>query len=178
MKKLKKRYIVLAVLVIVILGAMFSSGEEEQSPVKQDEPVVQEDVKTYGIGDEIKADDLVLKVTGVETSKSIGNDFSSVEAQNSFLIVSVEVRNEGNEAADISSSFFTLSASGKTYESTSDAILYQDDPIVYEEINPDASLKGTVVFDVKETLAKEKDLKLVFETAYFGGETIEIQLAQ
>ena len=65
----------------------------------------------------------------------------------------------------------------KTYNADSDGAMYLgEDSIIFDEINPDASLTGKVVFDITQETIDAKDLVLQVQTEAFGSETENISL--
>lgn len=193
MSKFKKIGLAVAGAVVLFGGCSILMGEEEvdkptapkteevsqETPAKTEEVVVEEEAKPSitSIGEELKVGDVVFKVTGVTTSNKIGNDFLAVNSQGTFLVVDVEVRNEGAEALTVDSSFFTLSANGKTYESDSEAGIYANESADFflTGINPDLTLAGKVVFDVSDAVLEAEQVINV-QTGFWGTETGEIKI--
>ena len=106
MKKLKKWQIVLIVILALgVIGALAGRGDEEK---KNGEPAAEktdnkkkEDKKkepkekTYGIKDTLKVGDVEYTVNGIETTDTIGDEYLNQKAQETYLIVSVTVKNNG-----------------------------------------------------------------------------------
>ena len=166
MKKLKKWQIVLIVILALgVIGALAGRGDEEK---KNGEPAAEktdnkkkEDKKkepkekTYGIKDTLKVGDVEYTVNGIETTDTIGDEYLNQKAQETYLIVSVTVKNNGD----------------KTYNTDSTAIMYLGDESIFaKEINPDASLKGKIVFDVTKATIDDKNLQLQVQTGAWGTE--------
>ena len=107
MKKLKKWQIVLIVILALgVIGALAGGGDEEK---KNGEPAAEktdnkkkEDKKkepkekTYGIKDTLKVGDVEYTVNGIETTDTIGDEYLNQKAQETYLIVSVTVKNNGD----------------------------------------------------------------------------------
>lgn len=182
MKKLKKWQIVLIVILALgVIGALAGGGDDEK---KSSEPAAQktdkEDKKeekkepkekTYGINDTLKVGDVEYTVNKIETTDTIGNEYLNQTAQETYLIVSITVKNNGDDALSVLDSFFKLKKGDKTYNTDSSAIMYLgDDSIFAKEINPDASLKGKVAFDVTKETIDDKSLQLQVQTGSWGTE--------
>ncbi len=108
-------------------------------------------------------------VNGIETTDTIGDEYLNQKAQETYLIVSVTVKNNGDDALSVLDSFFKLKKGDKTYNTDSTAIMYLGDESIFaKEINPDASLKGKIVFDVTKATIDDKNLQLQVQTGAWG----------
>lgn len=173
---------------IVFIGTFFfvgcsSSSDEEAkdtSTSKTEENKSSETNKEetiYHIGDVVTVGDVEYTVNGIEQTDTIGDQYLNTTAQNHFLIVSITITNKGNEALNVSSSYLNLKNGEKTYEASSDASFYMgDENIIYESINPDASLSGKVAYDITQETIDSTDLQLQVQTGAFGTEKAVINL--
>ena len=188
---------VLAVIVVAGIGGM--GGEEEGSepeakPVasnetkatedKKEEPKAEVEAKTYGVGDVVTVGDMEYTVNGLETSKSVGPSIMPTDAKGTFLIVDVTVKNNGNEAVMVDSSFFKLTEGEKTFEADAvgsmSANQGEDGQITnsffLEEMNPDIEMQGKIAFDISEEQANSQTTQLQVSTGFWGTETELINL--
>lgn len=93
-------------------------GGGDAGESKASDPSV-EGPQGFVIGDVATAGDMSYTVTGVDTAASVGSSFLEEKAKGMYLIVSVEVTNNGNEAVMIDDSFFTLKNGDKSYDADS-----------------------------------------------------------
>ena len=184
MKKLKKWQIVLIVILALgVIGALAGGGGDEE---KKSESAVEktaekekpkEEEKTYGIKDTLRVGDVEYTVNKIETTDTIGNEYLNQKAQETYLIISITVKNNGDEALTVLDSFFKLKKGDKTYNTDSSSIMYLgDDSIFAKEINPDASLKGKIAFDVTKDTIDDASLQLQVQTGSWGTENGLINL--
>lgn len=139
-------------------------NQEEQKEEKKEE-------KVYKIGDTQKVGKVEYTVISKDVTDYIGNEFLGTNAQNEFMVITVEITNHGDEALTVSDSFFNLKDGSKTFKTDSgNAIYLEDDSIIFKEINPDASLTGKVLFDISEKTVKSSDLQLQVQTGAWGTE--------
>lgn len=152
--------------------------EEKETPKeeKKEEPKAEE---VAGMGEVVRVGDVEFTVHGVSTSKQVGGTYGT-KAQGTFLLVDVTVTNVGNEAITTDSNFFQLLVGEKTYDADSSASLYAnpDANFFFEQVNPDLSAKGSVVFDVSDAVIENPDLLLKVQTGFFGTETGTIKIAK
>ena len=171
MKKLKKWQIVLIVILALgVIGALAGRGDEEK---KNGEPAAEktDNKKKEDKKKEPKVGDVEYTVNGIETTDTIGDEYLNQKAQETYLIVSVTVKNNGDDALSVLDSFFKLKKGDKTYNTDSTAIMYLGDESIFaKEINPDASLKGKIVFDVTKATIDDKNLQLQVQTGAWGTE--------
>lgn len=176
-------------VVVVIVGFVFSAfGGADESPeqaeVKADteteskkEEVVQ--VESFEVGDVVAVGDMEYIVNGVETATSIGPDLLNIDANDTFLIVDLTVKNNGNEAVMVDGSFFKLVEGEKTFEADATGSIYANEgttTFFLESLNPDVELSGKIVFDVSEVQANSETVQLKTSTGLFGTETEIIDL--
>lgn len=164
------------VLVIIILFAAFSGGGEEDTASPSNEATetsetasseATEEEKTFAVGDVVTVGDLDYTVNSVETTKSVGPSAFPTEAQDTFLVIDLTVKNNGNEAIMIDTSNFKLIDGEKSFDAdASGSISANQDAegnstgFFLENLNPDVELQGKVVFDVTEAQANSETVQL------------------
>ena len=118
-------------------------------------------------------------MNSTSTSKNVGGEYG-VDSQGTFLLVDVTVLNKGTEAITVDSSFFKLKAGEKTYEADGGAGIYanEDTGFFLEQVNPDLSITGTVVFDVTDEVIANPELILNVQSGAFGTEQGQIKIAK
>lgn len=178
------------VLAVIIIGAIASGGGEDSEPAstepkkeaeaKKEEPKKEE--KTVAkIGQPLEVGDVTFTVYGTSTAKSVGPEGLAHNAQGTFLIIDVGVKNGAKEALTIDSSFFKLKAGGAEYEADVTADTFVNEvggSFFLKKINPGNEGKGKIVFDVPADVANSKDVILNVQTGFFGTEQGQIQLTK
>lgn len=170
------------VLAIILIAAFAGGGEDEsagESDTPKNETSKKDKKKVYGIGEAVKVGDVEFTVNNTSTAKNVGGEWGS-NAQGTYLLVNVTVKNVGNESITTDSSFFKLKAGEKTYEADSSASIDADSDLKFflQQVNPDLSTTGTVVFDVTDEVIANPDLMLQVQTGFWGTETGEIKIAK
>lgn len=99
-------------------------------------------------------------VTGVQTTESVGTDSVGEDADGLFVLVTLEMENTGSESLDLTSRPFRLvDQQDREFEVDDQAMLYVDESVVFEQLNPGLSKQGVIVFDV----APDGDYRLRIE---------------
>jgi len=187
------------VIAIIVVIAIAGGGEEDDSTTVNSQPK-SENTKTeakadvsskkeekkdaYAIGDTVKVGKMEYKINGKSTGTSVGPSVLPTEAKGKFLVLDVTVKNNGNEAVMVDSSFFKLKRGEKTYEADAAASLSANqgedgnikNGFLADELNPDSEMTGKVVFDVAADAADATDLSVQVQTGVFGTETEAITL--
>lgn len=158
---------------------------QEETPEQSPEEVLPEQPKGFQIGDVANVGDMTYKVVSVDTATEVGPSFSVTKAKGTFVVVKIEVTNNANEAAMVDSSFFKLKSGEKSFEADSMASLWantsedgNNGSFILENLNPDLTMSGVVVFDVSDAVATAADNVLVAQTGFWGTESVDILLAQ
>jgi hypothetical protein len=126
-----------------------------------------------GENGKVRVDALYWQVRSVRTADSIGDmEYGLGEkADGVFVIVDMKVRSAKSESVTLTDNVFQLEVSGKTYDTDTDgtvaAIGSGEDPLFFEDIGPDASLTGKIVFDVPRK-ALRKTVLMRFNELGFG----------
>jgi hypothetical protein len=111
--------------------------------------------RPFSFNDVILAGDISWKFTDARRRSLIGNsEYFNKKANGEFLILDVEVTNNGRTAQTISDSYVKLvDSQGREYSPDSTAAMYlPGDSLFYEQINPGITAKGSIVFDVPKGL--------------------------
>lgn len=170
----------IALLIIGLVINLASGGEDSKSNNGSNKVTKQEKTeKVAKIGDTLKVGGVEFKVNGVSTSKNVGGQLG-VNSKGTFLIVDVTVTNKGSKAITVDSTFFKLVAGSKEYEADSAAGVYANESrdFFLQQVNPDVTTTGKVVFDVTDDVIKNPDLLLNVQTGVFGTEQGKIKIAQ
>lgn len=182
-------------IAIIIIAAIASNGGSGGSKDATSKPASTADhssnnnekkaeTKEYKIGDLVKVGDMQYKINSKTTADQVGPSALPTNASGKFVVVDVTLKNNGDKAVTVDSSFFKLKRGGKTYEADSEASMSAnqkedgniDNSFFAQEVNPDSEITGKVVFDVSPEVANASDLQLQVQTGAFGTETALINL--
>ncbi|MFB6469203.1 DUF4352 domain-containing protein [Cytobacillus sp. Hz8] len=176
---------VLVIIVVIAIANCGNGDDDEKTTTTNEKDKTEEPAKkTYGIGDQVKIGDMVYNVISKDTATQVGPSALPEKANGTFVVIKVNVKNNGNEAVTVDSSFFKLKRGDKTYEADSAASLSANqsesgdiqNSFFAQQLNPDSEMSGKVVFDVAPDIAKANDLQLQVQTGAFGTETEIINL--
>jgi Domain of unknown function (DUF4352) len=146
------------VLAVAACGALFEAGNDSAAPpaasdgstASESEDSQPPATKTYKIGEKATDDDYQFTVTKIRCGVSrIGDSYSNEKAQGQFCLVSMRIKNVGNDAINFSDENQALiDTKGKNYSPDDGAWVYLDDAEIMAEINPGNTFKTTVPFDI------------------------------
>lgn len=175
---------VLAIILVSAIGG--SLGEEEtasstepdkttETP-KKEEQKKKEEPKAYAVGDVVTVGDMQYTVNSLETSNTVGPDIMPTNAKGTFLVLDLTVKNNGNKAVTVDSSFFKLKEGEKSFDADTvgsmSANQGEDGQITnsffLEQMNPDIEMQGKIVFDISEDQANSGNMQLETATGAFG----------
>lgn len=150
--------LVFIVLIVVVSasGGDSSNGGSGDSGSKQEQSQKQEKI-TAKIGEQVQSGDLAFTVNGVKEYQSLGNSFTSKDAQGVFKVVSLKIENVGKETKTIDSSMIKLTDSeGRTFErsidgQTAKGLSQGQVDLFLQQVQPGLSVNGEIVFDVPES---------------------------
>lgn len=174
MKKYLK-WIIVVIVAIGIFGAINGGSskddnKEENKKVEQKDKKEEKEEETYSIGQTLTVGDVEYTVNSINSTKTVGSKYLSHDAQEMYLIVNVSVKNNGNESLSVSGDFFKLIKGEKEYSTDTEGSMYLDDNIIYESINPEATLTGNICFDVTQETIDDLNLQLQVQTGAWGTE--------
>ncbi|MGV2927175.1 DUF4352 domain-containing protein [Macrococcus capreoli] len=177
------------VLLMMIIGACAAAMGGGDSSNKQDGKETastskEESKKAHKIGETVKVGKMEYKVNGVSTATSVGPSALPAKAKDTFVVVDIEVKNNGDKAITVDSSLFKLKTKGKTLEADSAGSMSAnqgedgsiENSFFLEQLNPDSTTKGKVVYDVSKAMAESTDKQLEVSTGFFGTEKDLIDL--
>ena len=168
-------WVVLGIIAFGIIGAAAGGGGEstgsadtsssapsntaepapQEKPAGTDSNVATDDYTPHvGQGTPVVVDQLTWRVTGSPYSAATlgDNEYTGATANGVFVVVPMTVRNGKNETVTVNASMLKLVAGGKEYESDNEgqvALMGSGQKSFFlEDIGPDLSQPGTVVFDV------------------------------
>ncbi len=144
------------IVVVSASGGDSSSSGSSNSGSKQEQSQKQEKI-TAKIGEQVQSGDLAFTVNGVKEYQSLGNSFTSKDAQGVFKVVSLKIENVGKETKTIDSSMIKLTDSeGRTFErsidgQTAKGLSQGQVDLFLQQVQPGLSVNGEIVFDVPES---------------------------
>ncbi|MGT2926785.1 DUF4352 domain-containing protein [Streptococcus cuniculipharyngis] len=124
---------------------------------------------SYGIGQTVTVGDLDFVVNSRSIESNFGGEFGKT-ANGVYLTLNVTVTNKGKKAVTVSDSFFKLLQGDVEYSADTSAGIYanNDAKFFWQELNPQSTLTGNVVFDVTEEVANTADLQLQLQANLWG----------
>lgn len=124
---------------------------------------------SYGIGQTVTVGDLDFVVNSKTIESNFGGEFGKT-ANGVYLTLNVTVTNKGKKAVTVSDSFFKLLQGDVEYSADTSAGIYanNDAKFFLQELNPQSTLTGNVVFDVTEEVANTSDLQLQLQANFWG----------
>lgn len=115
------------------------------------------------MGKSVRVDALYWSVTNVRTASTLGDqDYGlGAKADGTFVIVNVKVRSDKDESATLTDEAIQIeTVDGNKYKADNDgtvaAIGGGDDPLWFDDIGPDATLKSKVVFDLPDSALRKR----------------------
>lgn len=189
----KKRFIVpIALVAIFAINQMGGGGEDttttatesdttsnNASAAGSDDSQAEEPKDSMpGIGDKARDGKFLFTVTKVKPGvDQIGSDDFGVQAQGQFVLVTVKVKNIGDEAQTMFGDNQTLFIDGRKFSADTEAAMYlEDSNSLFEEINPGNSLNGTIVFDVPKKATAFEKIEL-HDSMFSGGVDVDLSNA-
>jgi RNA polymerase subunit RPABC4/transcription elongation factor Spt4 len=125
------------------------------------------------IGEAVTANDLSFTVTDISKAKSLGNSYTKKDAQGTFNVVTLTIKNVGKETATIDSSMLKITDSqGRTFDrsidgQTAKGLAQGKVDLFLQQVQPSLSVTGDIVFDLPDDAT---DLKLIVKGSMFGTE--------
>jgi hypothetical protein len=119
-----------------------TNGDAESAPTDTEADSNTHEVgETFTVGDSQKQVDYT--VNGIETQ--------TVEGE-TFIAVSVTMKNTGKETVDVTSNQFSLvDSQDREFDTDRDAMIYGEDSISFEQLQPGLDQEGVVYFKVPDT---------------------------
>lgn len=185
MKKLLK-WGGIALIAIIVLAVIAGSGDDKSnnksttgsnSTASSNNKV--DTTKTYGLNESVQDGDLTFTVTGVETAKTLGNQFTKKDAQGTFYIVTLKIENKGNKTATFDSSMAKVTDDqGREFErsiegQTAKGMAQGNVDLFLQQIQPSLSVTGDLVFDLPADM--QNPMLVVKGSLFAKGAKIKLQ---
>jgi hypothetical protein len=190
---------ILVVIVVIGIGGSLGGGDEEKaadgtkesSAVNADAQASSEPAKeseapaeqTYKIGDTVPVGTVNYVINSKEVKDTVGGEYTAKNANSKYLVLDVTITNNGDKAITIADDFFKLYKGETEFKSDSSASIAANQEsgstgldFFYQELNPESSLTGKVVFDVNEETINDPSTQVQVQTGVWGTETGRISL--
>lgn len=192
----KKWWFILIIVVVIIAAIQGRGGSSTKSTSNTNTAATSEQTSTtsqaestsssaessssapsYKIGDVVKVGDVEYTVNSRTTAQNVGGEFGKT-ANGTYLILNVTVKNDGKKAITVTDNFFALFKGDTKYETDSTAGIYanEDAKFFLNEVNPENSVTGNVVFDLTPETANDPSLILQVQTGVWGTQKGQIAL--
>lgn len=171
MKK-NTKIIIGVVAVVLIGGAIFGGGESEKVEKDKTAEVKKEEKKDnkYYVGDTVKFNGMDINIKSPTITKTAGIPGAEQTANGEYYIFEVTITNTSKEPKTINSDNFHLYVNKAKHDSVV-VMMPQGQPqnIMFEQISPNTSITGLVVYDVAQG-ANTKDAYIEFDDNKFDQE--------
>lgn len=173
-----KHKILTGILVIILIVIISSSSGNKNKGANTDTTQGSNNKTTQTesigkIGEAVNANDLSFTVTDISKAKSLGNSYSKKEAQGTFNVITLTIKNTGKETVTIDSSMLKITDSqGRKFDysiegQTAKGLAQGKVDLFLQQVQPGLSVTGDIVFDLPDDAT---DLKLIVKGSMFGTE--------
>ncbi|WP_428912116.1 DUF4352 domain-containing protein [Niallia sp. Krafla_26] len=177
------------ILIIIIIGIASCGGGDEDTGTEQqveeqgDTSAKEEETKEelLSVGQPVKTGDFEYVVKGSSETNEIKSDNQFIDSKTTtgkFIVVDYSVKNLDSEARMVDAGLFRIKSGGNEFKPMQDGdimMLLGDANLFLEEVNPQMSREGKIVFEVPADLATY-DLQLSSGLGWSGGEYKTVKL--
>ncbi|APA01584.1 DUF4352 domain-containing protein [Bacillus velezensis] len=171
-------------LALAACGSTENASSDNNGESKKEKAEKKSSDKEVKMGQDIKVGDMVYNIKSRKAADQVGPSVLPEKANDKYLVIEATLKNTGNDKITVDASFFKLKKGKKTYEADSAASVSAnqkedgsiDNSFLMQDLNPDSTMSGKVVFDVAPEVANAKDLKLVVQTGIYGTQKGTISL--
>lgn len=157
-----------------LIGSVANSVDKELSKPSSGAADPSEVKARASLGQDLTLKGTTYQVSDVSTASSLGDSFSRVKANGTFVIVKLSLTNRKNEPATIiGDNLRIIGANMSSYSTSDDALLAVKDQFLLEEIQPGVTEKGTLVYDLPDSAVSGAKLQV---TDLFSDEKGQIDL--
>lgn len=153
--------------------------ESEDEPKEEEEEGVESEESEVGLGTPLNVGKVEFTINSWEQRESVGSEYMEEVANDTYIVMEVNVVNNGSEAITIDSSYFKILSDGNTYEPDTLASTYANESgvgLFFEDINPGSSRNALVVFDVAQGVVENEGKQVQVQSGIWGTETGIINL--
>jgi len=160
MKKIFKwgGIIVVAIIVISVIANLGKSGNSSSNTNNAANTASdnkQAETKTVAkLNEPVQDGDLVFIATDITTATTLGNQFTSKDAQGLFYVITLKVENKGKETKTVDSSMISLTDNqGRKFDrsiegQTAKGLSQGKVDLFLQQVQPSLSVTGDIVFDI------------------------------
>jgi len=166
--------ILVIILIVIISSSSGNKNKGTNTVTTQGSNNKTTQTETIGkIGDAVIANDLSFTVTNISKAKSLGSSYSKKEAQGTFNVITLTIKNTGKETVTIDSSMLKVTDSqGRKFDysiegQTAKGLAQGKVDLFLQQVQPGLSVTGDIVFDLPDDAT---DLKLIVKGSMFGTE--------
>ncbi|MBB6447938.1 DUF4352 domain-containing protein [Bacillus benzoevorans] len=188
-KPIWKRWWFWVLIIIIVIAFASCGGEDEDSTTDQkagelsDNTTKDEETKeeVLSIGQPVTLKKFEYVVKGANETNEIKSDNEFIESKTTtgkFIVVDYTIKNLDSEARMVDSELFRIKSGDNEFKPMQDAdimMLLGDANLFLEEVNPQMSREGKIVFEVPADLATY-DLQLSSGLGWSGGEYKTVKL--
>lgn len=194
---------ILVVIVVAGIGGSLGGGDKDKAAdsTKESSAVKTENDKNtkassdpakeseapaeqiYKIGDKVPVGTVEYVISSKEVKDQVGGEYTAQNAKAKYLVLDVTITNNGDKAITIADDFFKLYKGKTEFKTDSSASIAANQEsgstgldFFYQELNPESSLTGKVVFDVNEETINDPSTQIQVQTGVWGTETERINL--
>lgn len=174
----------IGLVVLIILGVIVGGGSKNSNTPSNTGNQTnsnnnnQEEVIS-GLNETVQDGDLAFTASNVTTAESLGNQFTTKDAQGMFYVITIKIENKGNKTATFDSSMAkVMDDQGREFErsvegQTAKGLAQGNVDLFLQQIQPSLSASGDIVFDLPADI---KNPVLVVKGSLFGkGAKIKLQ---
>jgi len=168
----------IAFVILIVLGAIGSSGSDKPEKVGTSETSTSSDqaapkenkTKIFKIGDQVNLDGKTVTINGVKPYVS-QNQFLAPKSGNKFVAVDITLRNDSEEAYNYNVLEFSLQ-DNQDY-SYSNAVTDIKPSISIGAIQPGQTTRGFIAFEIP---SENKPVKMIYTPSFWGTAQVIIEL--
>lgn len=172
--------VIFALIVISILnGPKSGTNTDTQQNSAPNNENKQDEVKQYGLNEQVQDGDMAFTVTKVTTAKTLGNSYTKKDAQGTFYVLTLKIENKGSKTATFDSSMakvtddagreFDRSIEGQTAKGMAEGNV----DLFLQQIQPSLSVTGDLVFDLPSDV--QNPMLVVKGSLFAKGAKIKLQ---
>jgi hypothetical protein len=172
--------VILAFVIIGIIGAAAGGGDSNKTGDNKQTDTAKTDSKAQAlkVGEAARDGKFEFVIKGIECGKaSVGaNQYLTKTAQGQYCLLSVTVKNIGNEKQSLfSANQKLLDAANREYSADDTATIYAapQGSSWYSDINPGNSVEGSIVFDVPKDVTPT--IAQLHDSSLSGGVKVTLQ---
>lgn len=145
----------------VVIGGAASAVDEQEKKQDASAPV-------GTVGTPLENAGTTYTVSNVENTSTIGSSYSKETTSGTFVVIDLELTNNKDETKTFMSSSAKLrTTDGKDYDTSDKGMFANDTILILEEIHPDLTTKGKLVFELPAS--KAAGSQLVIEDLWGDG---------